>query len=190
MAYSKVASRYAKSLISLSQEQKNMDTVYSDMTGLDSICKSNKDLVVVLRSPIVKSDKKLAILENLFSGKFSKLTMAFLKIITTKKREFYLPEIAQQFIQQYKSFNSIVTANVTTSIPLTDGLRKQLIQVVKTVSMKELELVESVDKNITGGIIVRVGDQQIDASISSKIKNLKKSFSENLYIPKYRVGFG
>ncbi|MFM8741806.1 MAG: F0F1 ATP synthase subunit delta, partial [Cytophagales bacterium] len=63
MAQSRVASRYVKSLLSLAEEQKVLDQVHADMQLLDSVCKSSRDFALMLKSPIIKHDKKRDILE-------------------------------------------------------------------------------------------------------------------------------
>jgi F-type H+-transporting ATPase subunit delta len=58
MAQSKVSNRYAKALLSLAIEQKSLDVCYNDMSALNSSCEENKELALMLKSPIVNSDKK------------------------------------------------------------------------------------------------------------------------------------
>ena len=73
MAGSRAAGRYAKSLLSLSIEQKSLENVNKDMNLVVDTCKSSSDLMLLLKSPIVKTDKKQAILSAIFSNKTTKL---------------------------------------------------------------------------------------------------------------------
>ena len=93
MNYSRVAGRYAKSLIELAMEQKQLDAVHADMMLLQSICLSNVDFVNMLKSPIIGGDKKIIMLEAVTSGKITELTVAFLKLLVKKTREYSLPDI-------------------------------------------------------------------------------------------------
>ena len=97
MRQSRVTNRYAKALLDLAVEQNNLSTCYKDMLMLSSACKENKELELLLKSPIVKTDKKLAILKQLFEDKLDNLSMSFVNIITTKKREALLADIATSF---------------------------------------------------------------------------------------------
>ncbi|MFN7792238.1 MAG: FoF1 ATP synthase subunit delta, partial [Cyclobacteriaceae bacterium] len=79
MADSRVASRYVKSLLGLAEEQNALEQVKADMELFASACASNRDLTNMLKSPIIKHDKKLAILEAIFEGKVNPLTLAIIK---------------------------------------------------------------------------------------------------------------
>lgn len=182
MAGTRVASRYAKSFLDLSTEQGVLEQAYADMKSISEICHSNHDFVSFLKSPIIKTDKKQAVLKEVFSKKLNKLTDAYIHLITNKKREQYLPEIATEFLNQYKEKKKILTAVITTANGIDDKIRKQLMELVKGVSKSEVILEEKINKDVIGGFIIRVGDKQIDASIARKLNNLKRSFKENPFI--------
>ena len=111
MRNSRVTIRYAKALLQLSVEQNKLDDSYEDMLLLSSVCMENKDLSLLLKSPIVKTDHKLKIFDQLFSSKVSRLSMAFLNIIITKKRESIISEIAKSFIKLYKKKKQYFNSN-------------------------------------------------------------------------------
>ena len=182
MQGTRVASRYAKSFIDLTMEQGVLEQAYDDMKTIAKLCGSNHDFVTFLKSPIIKTDKKLAVLKEIFAGKLNKVTDAYIQLITNKKREIYLAEIAIEFINQYKEKKKILTAVVTTANGIDDIIRKKVMDIVKGVSSSEVVLEEKIDKEIIGGFIIRVGDKQVDASIARKINSLKRSFKENPFI--------
>ena len=111
--------------------------------------------------------------------------MMFINIITRKNRERILFDIADAFIHQYKVYNNIVTAEVTTAIPLDDKLKNEIIEQIKKSENGNVEVDAKVDKSIIGGIIVRVGDKQLNESIKYKLNQLRKQFDDNLYIKEY-----
>ena len=90
----RLAARYAKSILDLAVEKGQLETVYKDMVFLRAICRSSRDLVNFLNSPIIKTDKKRKILEAITAGRISPLTTAFNALLMSKEREAYLPEIA------------------------------------------------------------------------------------------------
>lgn len=186
MAESRVASRYVKSLLGLAVEQGALENVHQDMQLFDKICGSNTDFLLMLRSPIIKHDKKKDILEKIFKGKVHKLSLAIIDILTAKNREPLLPAIAKEFHTAYNDYKGISKASVTTTIPVDAQLRSELEKIVKKLSGAEkIELDEKVDPDLIGGFILNVGDKQIDASIKSKLKTLKVKFSENPYIKEF-----
>ena len=185
MQGTRVASRYAKSFIDLSTEQGVLEQAYDDMKTIVGLCKSNHDFVTFLKSPIIKTDKKQAVLKEIFSGKLNKITDAYIHLITAKKREIYLAEIANEFVSQYKEKKKILTAVVTSASGLDDATRKKVMEIVKGGSASEVVLEEKIDKNIIGGFVLRVGDKQVDASIARKLNLLKRSFNENAFIKEF-----
>jgi F-type H+-transporting ATPase subunit delta len=182
MIDTKVAKRYAKSLIDLSNEQGSLDAVNNDMKLFVDTCRKNRDLELLLGNPIINSDKKLAVLQQIFSSKLGKITMAFFSIVVKKGRENYLFEIAKAFISQYKVLKGIQTAEIISAVGLDDNLRKKVYDLVRNSSNSEVELVEKVDRSLIGGFVLRIGDKQYDASVASDLRKFTQSFSSNPYI--------
>jgi F-type H+-transporting ATPase subunit delta len=182
MKQSRVTIRYAKALFQLVIEQDTLEQSYRDMVLLHAVCAESKELSLLLKSPIVKTDKKLKILEDIFGSKIGKVTMSFINIITTKKRERLLALIASSFITLYKAHNKIETATVITADSLDEVLKSEVINFIKKHGEDNVELTEKVDSTIIGGAIIRMGDKQLDASVSKAIFELRQIFNKNLYI--------
>jgi len=186
MADSRVATRYVKSLLGLAVEQGVLEEVHADMQLLDKVCHSNRDFVLMLKSPIVRHEKKKEILTRIFTGKVHKLSMAIIEILTSKNREPILPAIATEFHNAYNVYKGIGKAYVTTTFPIDEKLRNELVGMVKKLSeMQKVEMEERVDKELIGGFILNVGDRQIDASIKNKLKALKITFGENPFLKQF-----
>ncbi len=186
MADARVASRYVKSLLGLAVEQGVLEAVNTDMQFFDKVCHSNRDFVLMLKSPIIRHEKKKEILNKLFSGRVHPLTMSIIDILTKKNRESLLPSIATEFHNAYNVYKGIGKASVISTIPVDNELRSELVALVKKLSNKtQVELEEKVDKDLIGGFILNVGDRQIDASIKNKLKTLKNKFSENPFIKQF-----
>lgn len=182
MAETRVSHRYAKSLHDLALEQGQLEQVREDMQLVFTTIRDSHDLAIMLKSPIIKTDKKQHILKAVFGGKIGVITTEFIDIITRKRRESQLGGIAESFLEQYKRHKNILTAVITSASGLDENLRKQVMEIVKGAAGSQVELIEKVDKDLIGGFVLRVGDQQVDASILRQIKNIDRSFSENPYI--------
>ncbi len=89
----RLATRYAKSVLDLSIERGQLDKVYADMLFLQNITKGSRELVNMLRSPVVPSDKKNKAMETIIGSRVSDLTSAFIRLLITKGREGDLPEV-------------------------------------------------------------------------------------------------
>lgn len=178
----RVAYRYAKSLLNLAVEQNMLEEAYTDMKRIAATCNESRDFVIFLRSPVVKADKKMDVINKVFGNSLHKLSAGFINIITTHRRESVLAEIANSFVDQYRKHKKIAKAEVITAVKLDDALKAKIIAAVHKSEGKEVEISEKVDPSIIGGLIVRVGDKQYDGSIIRKLKSLKKDFSQNAYV--------
>lgn len=185
MADTKLARRYAKSLLDLALERNMVEKVYGDMQLVADTCTASRELSLLLKNPIVNTDKKDNIIRALFGNKIDALTMAFFNIITRKGRESYLEDIAKSFVDLYKTNKGIRIAHVTTAVPLDAATRERIMNIVKQAKGNQVELVEKIDKDLIGGFVLRVGDEQIDTSISKELRNLRNEFDDNLYLKEY-----
>lgn len=187
MSNVKIATRYAKSLLGLSIERNELDKVFEDMSWLHSVCKSNRDFENLLRSPIIKSDTKGKIVEAVTKGRVGKLTDAFIRLLIRKGREGALAEIAHEFIVQYKVHKNIYPVKLTTATAVSDGLKNEIINHIKsTTDMQNIELETVVKEDIIGGFILQAGDKLVDASIAYDLKEIARQFENNDFIYKIR----
>jgi len=183
MADQRVASRYVKSLLGLAVERGTLEEVHQDMLLFSKVCRENRAFTVMLRSPVIRHEKKKSVLTKIFSGKVNPLTLAMIEIITRKNREPILPAIAEEFHNAYNEFKQIGIASITTTIPMDPSLRTSIEAIVRKLSnKKQVEISEKVDKDLIGGFVLNVGDRQIDASIKSKLRLLSLKFKENYFI--------
>lgn len=185
MVETKVARRYAKSLLGLAQERNMAERVFADMELVHATCEASRDFVTLLRNPIVQADKKEAVIKAIFGAKMDALSSAFIAIIIKKGRENQLDGIAAEFIHLYKESKGIVIANVSTATPMDAALRETILNMVKKSKGDKVELVEEVDPSLIGGFVLRVGDQQYDTSVSRRLKQLKNEFDDNLYVKEF-----
>ena len=179
MSEFRVASRYAKSLLDLAQEQGKLEEVNKDMQLFEKVGKENREFLLVLKNPIITHDKKLSILRSIFKGKVNDLTLAIFEIIVKKHREAILFSVSKEFHSLYNRVKGIDSAEVISVAPLTEQLRSKFKEIIKREFGKEVELHEKVDKDLIGGYILKVGDRQIDESIKGKLLTLKREFSFN-----------
>lgn len=183
----RLASRYAKSLIELAKEKGQLEQVFADMEWLQAVCKSNRDFVNLLRSPVIKADVKKKIITAVTQGKVSEITAGFNNLLVTKGRESNLPEIVTAFITAYKELKNIRTIKLTTAAPVSDTMRNAIIaQVKKSAGFDNVEVEEKVNPDLIGGFVLQVGDQLIDASIAYDLKAIAKQFENNDFIYKIR----
>lgn len=181
MAESKVAKRYAKSLLGLATELNQQDAAFADMSLLSNTIERSHDLGTLLSSPVVRPDLKQSIMDKVFAGQFSEVTTKFINLIIEKGRESQLRYIASNFVAQYKAGKGINTATVRTASKLLPDAFAKIEAIVKQQTGGEIELKEIVDPELIGGFVLRIGDQQLDTSILSELNDLRGEFDKNLY---------
>ena len=173
MKSTKAASRYAKALLELALDQGLQDKVASDMAYVAKVCLEEKDFVNLLKSPIVKADKKISIFKSLFVD-FDNLTTMFIDLIAKNRREYMLGEIAFSFNAQLKEKKGIVPVTIVSAKALNSATKETILEKLKVSIQGQFEINEVIDESLIGGFIVRMDDKQIDASVSSQFKNLKQ----------------
>jgi len=183
----RLAARYAKSILDLAIEKGQLEEVYNDMLFLQQAFRSSRELLVMIKSPVIKADKKDKVLDAIMAGKVSVITSTFNKLLLSKGREFYLPEIITAFIDQYKVYKGIHMVKLTTAVPVSEELKKTIVDKISAdKSLKNIELVTAVDEKLIGGFVLEIGDELVDASIAFDLRNIKKQFQNNDFIYKIR----
>lgn len=183
----RLAIRYAKSLLDLAQEQNKLELVYEDMKLLDNIVKSNREFANVLKSPIIKEDKKNQIIESVTAGRINSLTASFIKLLGSKSREANLPEIISAFIEQYNVAKGIHKVKLTTAVEISDEIKNDFINKIKaSEGVEHIELQTLVDEDLVGGFVLEMEGYLADASIRRDLNDVQKQFMNNDYIQKLR----
>ena len=178
MAGTRAAIRYAKAVLSLASDNKQAAAVQADMTLIGQAIANNASLEEALKSPVVKLSEKANVLNALFPSVSSESKSLF-NILVSNKRVNILGQVATQYGILYDQVNNKAHAFVTTAVPMTPELEVKVMAKLKTLTTKEVTLNKTVDENILGGFILRVGDQQYDASISNQLNTLKSKFTIN-----------
>ncbi len=179
----RLATRYAKSLIDLAIEKGQLEVIYKDMQYLQELCKKSRDFVILLRSPVIKGDKKQHIIETITKGKVSDITEVFNRLLVSKGRESDLPEIVNAFIDQYNNIKGIHKVKLTTAVPVSDELKKAIIEKTNTeAGLNQVELETIVKDDLIGGFVLEFNNNLVDASILRDLKEMKKQFKENIYV--------
>jgi len=183
----RLAERYAKSLIDIATELKQLDSVHNDILFLKSVVDKSREFVVMLNSPIINPDKKYKVIHAITAGHVSKITETFLKLICNKNREANLPGVITSFIQQYNSINGLHSAKLTTATPISKELADSFVSKIKaSTSYDNVHLETVVDENIIGGFILQMEGKLIDNSIARSLQDVKKQFANNDYLHKLR----
>lgn len=178
MLTSKVAKRYAQGLLDFTQESGNTESVFNEMKDIVKIMSLSKDLNQFFSTPIIDARKKEAIALEIFKD-FSPVAKNIIRLIIKQGREAQLKNIAQEFINKVEDIKGTQRISLTSASKLSEQNIQKIIADSKMVNVTNYDLETIIKPEILGGYILRVGDQQIDASVRTKLSNIKKEFQLN-----------
>lgn len=179
MLTSKVAKRYAQGLLEFSNESNQTDTVFSEMKDVVKVMNESKDLNRFFATPYIDFNKKTAAAEEIFKS-FSPASLNLIKLVIKQGREAHLKNIAQEFVNKVEDIKGVQRVVLTTATELSNDNINQILSSSNLVKAgAQFDLKRIINPEILGGYILRVGDQQIDASVKSKLSKIKKDFQLN-----------
>jgi F-type H+-transporting ATPase subunit delta len=179
MLTSKVAKRYAQGLLDFTNETGQTATVFSEMKDVVKLMSVSADLNKFFLTPYIDAKKKIEVADEIFKD-LSLSSQNLIKLVIRQGRESQLKNIAQEFINKVEDVNGVQRITLTTATELSKENIDQILgstNLVKNNSNFDLKV--NVNPKILGGYILRVGDQQIDASVKSKLNQVKKDFQLN-----------
>ncbi len=178
MLTSKVAKRYAQGLLDFTQESGNTEAVFGEMKDVVKIMSESKELNQFLNTPVIDARKKETIALEIFKN-FSPVCQNIIRLVIKQGREAQLKNIAQEFINKVEDIKGTQRITLVTATPLSEQNIQKIIADSKMVNVSNYDLETTIKPEILGGYILRVGDQQIDASVKSKLNHIKKEFQLN-----------
>ncbi|MCH2044647.1 MAG: ATP synthase F1 subunit delta [Saprospiraceae bacterium] len=191
MSVSRIASRYAQSLLDITREASDttLEQIHDDMSYVWEVSKL-KDFDVFIKNPLISTDKKISTLEALFpESKVSSYVLKTLVVIAEHRREAYLQDICRMFHVLYNKEKQISTVKLTTATEISEAMAQDILNEFrakkfggKPLITANVELELAVDPSIVGGFIVQFNDKVYDSSLARKLEGLKTKFSKNLYI--------
>ena len=177
MSEQRIASRYAKSLVELAQQQGNLNLIFEDISIISETSRTNHEFHALIKSPVIRTDIKSNIISQIFKNMQS-LTRQFLNKVVSSRRESLLPEICNSFVNLYNEINGIALATVVTAMPLDDSnIQKIKNYISKKINKPNIQLDIKIDNSIIGGLIINYEDKLLDMSIKSELHKLKLSLN-------------
>lgn len=190
MSITRIASRYAKSLIELAKDQNKLDRVMEDIKGIKRMV-GNRDFLLMLKSPVIPDHKKSKVVSLLLGDKLDELTMRFFQLLISKQRDTYMPEIIEEFIEQYKELRNINTIRVSSAVKLDEATIEKIKAKVRELGLVnggQIEIVERINPELIGGFILEYKGYIYDSTVVQQLSKLKKKhFEENLYTSQFRA---
>lgn len=173
------AGRYATALFELAREAGELDRAAGDLNQLAEALDESPELVELIRNPVysrAEQGKAMAAVAERMG--LSPLVRNVVGLMASKRRLFALPQMIAQFRAMLAEHRGEVTAEVTSAQPLSDTQRNALAEKLKGSLGRDINLNVKVDKDIIGGLVVRVGSRMIDSSIRSRLARLQNAMKE------------
>ncbi|MCH2449080.1 MAG: ATP synthase F1 subunit delta [Gracilimonas sp.] len=176
MLVSKAARRYATALLELAKEQHVLDRTLEDILLIKRTIEESRDLLVFLRSPVIKPHIKVAALNAIFEGKVSELVHKYITLIARKNRENMLDQIVAAFVEKYNEHAGIISAEVFVAKELDDKQLADVKKKLEEITNKTVNISTIVQEGLRGGMAVKIDDTVINATVKYKLEQLEDVF--------------
>ncbi len=175
-----LAGRYANAVFELAQDEKAVDAVAADFAALKKAIQANPDLARLVRSPAFSREEQARALKAVAEKMgLSPLTQKFLALVAHKRRLSALEGILSAYDRLVARLKGEVQADVTTARALSDSETQELKNVLKARLGREPRLHTSVDPQLLGGMVVKLGSRMIDSSIRTKLNGIRAAMRGN-----------
>lgn len=174
-----IANRYAEALFQLGEEENSTDVLFKELEKVvDMMTKVSKDFYKVLKSPLVSKSEKKNLVEIIFSKEVSSNIKNFLKVLVDKDRISYLEDIELAYKELLNKKNNVIDGVAISAIPMSETYIKELEVKLSNKYNKNVTIENVVDKTILGGVLVRIGNEQIDGTVKTRLDKMKEKLSE------------
>jgi F-type H+-transporting ATPase subunit delta len=167
--------RYASALLSAAEEGNFLDTIVEELQVIREVLEHSRDLVHALRSPLVKGDKKIHILEEVFRDSIGEKLFLFLKLVARKKRAGLLPEIIDEFQILLDEKRGVINVDITSAVQLSPAQSDELVARLAAFTGKKIRPNMALNEQYIGGVTVKIGDTIYDGTISHQLQMLHQA---------------
>jgi F-type H+-transporting ATPase subunit delta len=164
---------YAQALMSVAQANELVDRFGEDVAFLLSLLNQSEELRQLLTSPLVKSEVKKGVLEQVAGEQVHSYMLNFLRILVDRGRVLFLEGICKQYQSLLRELRQTVLAEVISAVDLSEAQEEAVRQkVLDLVGAQQVELEKNIDPDLIGGVIIKVGSQVIDASLRGQLRRI------------------
>jgi len=173
--------RYSNALYSMSVEKSIQNKIFDECNELLAIFSKNENFETLLKSPLLNKKKQIEVASQLFSEKkekkiqVSKDLLGLIMILAKNSRLNILAEVLEKYIEFHTSNNKEVKVNVTSVVKINDSLENQLIKILSKDGKMNVKVINLIDKDLLGGLIIEIGSNLIDMSIRTKLNKVKNA---------------
>jgi F-type H+-transporting ATPase subunit delta len=164
---------YASALMSLAQSRNLTEEFGNEVRSLLELLDNSAELKNFLDSPVVKPQDKKAVLQRITGDQVNPLLRNFLMLLVDRGRILFLQGIGQQYLVLLRKLNQTVLAEITSAHPLTEAQQNTLTEKVKAMTnAHSVEISTTIDPDLLGGVIIKVGSRVVDASLRGQLRRI------------------
>ncbi|NJL52899.1 MAG: F0F1 ATP synthase subunit delta [Hydrococcus sp. SU_1_0] len=176
---SEVGEPYAQALMSLAQQRDLTNQFGETFRSLDSLLSESKDFKDFVLNPVIKGEDKKAVLKQVLGSDANPFLVNFMMLLVDKRRIVFLEAIVEQYLNLLRKLNQTVLAEVTSATELNDSQKQSITEKVKAIAdARDVELKTSIDPDLIGGVIIKVGSKVIDASLRGQLRRISISLNQ------------
>ena len=170
---------YAQALLELATEEGIADTVDHEFSEFEAYLKIDPDFKAFVTARVIDPDARRESLDHMFQGRMCDLLLNTLHVLNEKGRLEIVGEVQRRYHELSLERQAIVEVYVTAAEPLSPGMRTRLRQLMENRTDSTVMLIERTDPSVLGGLIVRVGDEQIDMSVARQLRRFHETMIEH-----------
>lgn len=173
-----IASRYAEALFQVGEESNSTEKLYNELKAVVDIIKDNKEFANILKSPIVSKEDKKDLILNVFGSQIDKEMSNFMKVLADKDRLSLIASIQEAFKALLNDKNNILEGVAITAVPMKEEEVKGLQAKLSAKYNKTVILKNEMDESVLGGVLVRLGNEEIDGTVKNRLDKMKEQLSQ------------
>ena len=174
-----ISKTYGDALFELALEENRIDDYVAEVDAMLTIFRDNPELSKLLNHPKISKEEKITVVGQIFEGKISKELLGLINLIVEKDRNNAMEDIFKYFIDRVKEYKNIGVAKVTSAVELSDAQKSQVEKrLLETTGYVKFEISYDVDKDLIGGMVIRIGDRVVDSSIRTRLYELTKELNK------------
>ncbi len=169
-----IPQKYALAWLEAASETDRLGTARSEVTALEDLCRRSEPFIGFIMDKAIPGEAKQRILGKLFAGKFQEITLNFLYLLVSRRRERFLVEILEACRSILDDWDGVVNADVESAVVLSAGQEDELKSGLEAYTGKRVRMKTTVDPDLIGGFTVRMGDQVFDSSLATQLQQVRQ----------------
>ncbi len=179
-----IGKRYAEALFEVASELNKLEQFKQEIKAVSDVLENEPQLKTIFQHPKLSKNEKKDIIKSIFNNRVSQEILNLCYIVVDKGRERHITDISDEYIKLSNQKMGIVEAQAVTAVPMDEEEKLKLQNKLSEKLGKKVLLSNILDKNILGGVLVRIEDRVIDSSVKGRLEDIYK----NLNNVRVRIG--